>query len=234
MEPIKLIPLHSGHAETWANGCEQYAAHLTYDIGDYLKHWPDAQPSVAFERADGEKYAHVWYTEGTVLHIPLLLADTEKSGMCKCMITLSSGDGRTNTMVFYGSVTEGIDSLGEAPSAPEMGVIEQVNAAAARAEAAAGLAGPGTGGSGSGIFFVHITTEDDETFQSDKTYAEILAALGNGQMAYACIMGAYYLPLVIAAEGVIIFSLVAALFDSVSMLSLTIAEDNTVTFESMQ
>ena len=136
-------------------------------------------------------------------------------------------------MVFYGSVTEGIDSLGEAPSAPEMGVIEQVNAAAARAEAAAGLAGPGTGGSGSGIFFVHITTEDDETFQSDKTYDEIRTAIDAGQMVYAVAMGAYYLPLIGAADDVILFSLVAALFGSVSMLSLTIAADGTVTFESM-
>lgn len=149
MEPIKLIPLHSGRAEVWSNGAENLSAHLTYDISNYLKAWPDAQPSVAFERADGEKYAHVWHLEGAVLHIPLLLADTEKSGVCKCMITLTSGDGRTNTIVFYGSVTEGIDSLGEAPTEPMLGVIEQVNAAAARAEAAAGRAQTGGGGGAS-------------------------------------------------------------------------------------
>lgn len=136
MEPIKLIPLHSGRAEVWSNGAENLSVHLTYDISNYLKSWPDAQPSVAFERADGEKYPHAWELDGPVLHIPLLLADTETPGMCKCMITMLSGDGRANTMVFYGSVTEGIDSLGEAPTDPELGIIEQVNQAAADANAA--------------------------------------------------------------------------------------------------
>lgn len=136
MEPIKLIPLHSGRAEVWSNGAENLSVHLTYDISNYLKSWPDAQPSVAFERADGEKYPHAWELDGPVLHIPLLLADTETPGMCKCMITMLSGDGRANTMVFYGSVTKGIDSLGEAPTDPELGIIEQVNQAAADANAA--------------------------------------------------------------------------------------------------
>lgn len=142
MEPIKLIPLHSGRAEVWSNGAENLSVHLTYDISNYLKSWPDAQPSVAFERADGEKYPHAWELDGPVLHIPLLLADTETPGMCKCMITMLSGDGRANTMVFYGSVTEGIDSLGEAPTDPMLGIIEQVNLAAADANAAkVGVAG---------------------------------------------------------------------------------------------
>lgn len=136
MNPIKLIPLHAGRAEVWSNGAEQHAVHLTYDISAYFSQWPDAQPSVAFERADGEKYPHAWELDGTVLHIPLMLADTEHRGTCKCMITLTSGDGRANTTVFYGSVTSGIDTLGETPTEPELGVIEQVNAAADRAEAA--------------------------------------------------------------------------------------------------
>lgn len=140
MEPIKLIPLHQGRAEVWANGAENQSVHLTYDVSNYLKAWPDAQPSVAFERADGEKYPHAWELDGPVLHIPLLLADTEIPGMCKCMITMLSGDGRANTVVFYGSVTQGIDSLGEEPADPMLGIIEQVNEDAAEAFAAAALA----------------------------------------------------------------------------------------------
>lgn len=136
MEPIKLIPLHVGRAEVWASGAENHSVHLTYDVSNYLKSWPDAQPSVAFERADGEKYPHAWEMDGPVLHVPLLLADTEIPGMCKCMITMLSGDGRANTVVFYGSVTEGIDSLGEEPADPMLGIIEQVNLAAADANAA--------------------------------------------------------------------------------------------------
>lgn len=150
MEPIKLIPLHQGRAEVWANGAENQSVHLTYDISNHLKAWPDAQPTVAFERADGEKYPHAWELDGPVLHIPLLLADTEIPGMCKCMITMLSGDGRANTVVFYGSVTEGIDSLGKEPDEPSRGIIEQVNAAAARAEAAADRAESGGTGGGSG------------------------------------------------------------------------------------
>lgn len=133
MEPIKLIPLHQGRAEVWANGAENESVHLTYDISNHLKAWPDAAPSVAFERADGEKYPHAWELDGPVLHIPLLLADTEIPGMCKCMITLLSGEGRANTVVFYGSVTQGIDSLGEEPADPMLGIIEQVNEDAAEA-----------------------------------------------------------------------------------------------------
>lgn len=136
MEPIKLIPLHVGRAEVWASGAENHSVHLTYDVSNYLKSWPSAAPSVAFERADGEKYPHAWEMDGPVLHIPLLLADTEVPGMCKCMITMLSGDGRANTTVFYGSVTEGIDSLGEEPEEPMLGIIEQVNLAAADANAA--------------------------------------------------------------------------------------------------
>lgn len=133
MEPIKLIPLHQGRAEVWANGAENCSVHLTYDVSNHLKSWPDAVPSVAFERADGERYSHAWELDGPVLHIPLLLADTEIPGMCKCMITLLSGDGRANTVVFHGSVTQGIDSLGEVPADPMLGIIEQVNEDAAEA-----------------------------------------------------------------------------------------------------
>lgn len=136
MEPIKKILLQQGRSEAWANGAENQSVHLTYDIGAHLSVWPDAVPSVAFERADGSKYPHAWELEGTILHIPLLLADTEVPGSCKCMITLTQGDGRSNTAIFYGVVTRGIDSLGEEPEEPMLGVIEQVNRAAADAHTA--------------------------------------------------------------------------------------------------
>ncbi len=232
MNPIKYIPLRPSCTEIWASGAEQHAVHLTYDVGDYLKIWPDAVPSVAFERADGHKYAHAFELREHTLHIPLLLADTLVPGVCKCMITLTNGDGQANTAVFFGSMTEGIDTLNDAPDEPEMGIIEQVNAAAARAEAAAGLSGPARGGSG--ILLAQITSDDGETFASDKTYDEILAALAGGQMVYAVLMNTYYIPLIGAADGVILFSLVAAIFGSVSMISMTISSDNTVMVESMQ
>lgn len=137
MEPIKLIPLRAGRAEVWANGVENMAVDLTFDLSAQLKVWPDAIPTVVFERADGERYAHVWTLDGPVLHIPLLAADTAIEGMCKCMITLQQGDGIDNTDVFHGMVTQGLDSYGEEPDAPSAGVLEQVNSAAMRAEDAA-------------------------------------------------------------------------------------------------
>ena len=136
MNPIKLIPLHGNRKEAWAKGTENCSVHLTYDMSNQLNAWPDAVPSVAFERADGEKYPHAWELDGAVLHIPLMLADTEVPGTCKCMITLTQGEGRSNTEIFYGVVTRGIDSLGEEPEEPMLGVIEQVNQAAADAHTA--------------------------------------------------------------------------------------------------
>lgn len=229
MNPIKLIPLHPGRTEIWANGAEQHAVHLTCDVSSFLSSWPDAAPAVAFERADGKKYAHAWELQDATLHIPLMLADTETPGICKCMITLLSGDGQANTQVFYGSILAGIDTLGEAPAAPEQGIIEQVNAAAARAEAAANGGGAGSGG---GVLFVRVTSEDGENYTADKTYADIRAALDAGQMVYAIIMNAYYAPLIGADEGTAIFSLVASLFGQLSTASAVITADGTVTVET--
>ncbi len=137
MEPIKYVPLRPGRVEVWSNGVENMAVDLTYDLSAQLKVWPNAKPSVAFERADGEKYAHIWTLDGPVLHIPLLAADTAIEGMCKCMITLQQGESIDNTDVFYGTIMQGLDSLGEEPDDPHKGIIEQVNAAAKRAEEAA-------------------------------------------------------------------------------------------------
>lgn len=137
MIPIKMIPLVAGRAEEWANGCEQYAVHLTYDLKPILEKWPDATPSVAFERADGEKYPHAWEQEEDVLRIPLTKADTAIAGLCKCVVTVTSGDGQHNSDVFHGRVSQGLDTLGEEPDEPMQGIIEQVNGAAVRAESAA-------------------------------------------------------------------------------------------------
>ena len=136
MKPIKEISLHPGRTETWSTGTENCAVFLTCDLSAYLAVWPDAQPAVAFERADGTKYAHSWTLVGRVLHVPLLRADTEIPGVCKCMISVLSGDGQANTATYCGRVTPGIDTLSEPPAAPEQGVIEQVNAAAAKAQSA--------------------------------------------------------------------------------------------------
>lgn len=231
MNPIKLIPLHIGQAETWANGTENLSVHLTYNLSSHLKFWPDAQPTVAFERADGQKYAHSWSLEGNILHIPLLQADTEIPGVCKCMITLRSGDGQMNTCVFCGRVIPGIDTLGETPSDPALGIIEQVNAAAARAEAAANRAqngGSGSTGSGSGIFFVHITAQDDGSYTSSASYIEIAAALSAGQMSYAIVDRTFYVPLIGFSEGTAIFAMVANMHDAISTCTVILMPDGSV------
>lgn len=136
MNPIKEISLHPGRAEVWSSGAENLAVHLTYDLTPFLTSWPTATPSVAFERADGQKYAHIFTLQGNILHIPLLQADTAVPGACKCMISVHAGDGHANTAVFCGRVMPGVDSLDEAPANPQQGVIEQVTAAAAQAQQA--------------------------------------------------------------------------------------------------
>lgn len=137
MEPIKQIELKAGRAETWSNGAENCAVDLTYDLSSYLKMWPNAQPTVAFERADGEKYPHEWTRDGNTLHIPVTITDTATAGVCRCVITMRNGDGRANTVVFTGRVAQGIDSLGEVPDEPLRGIIEQINEAVVRCETAA-------------------------------------------------------------------------------------------------
>ena len=146
MKPLKQIQLRPGRAEVWSCGAENQSVHLTYDLTSYLNVWPDAMPSVAFERADGEKYPHAWELHSRVLHIPMMLADTAIPGMCKCMITMTSGDGFANTVVFNGLMVPGIDTLGDVPADPLQGIIEQVNAAAVRAETAADRAEAAGGG----------------------------------------------------------------------------------------
>ena len=140
MEPIRKIPLLEGRVETWSSGCEQYATYLMYNMAPILEKWPDAVPSVAFTRADDESYAHIYMIEDQMLLIPLMLADTEMPGRCKCMVTMTDVGGRTNSTIYHGNVLQGIDTLGEEPSDPQLGIIEQVNGAADRAEAAAEIA----------------------------------------------------------------------------------------------
>ena len=137
MQPIKLIPLRNGRMEKWSNGAENNAVALTYDMSAVLAIWPDAVPSVAFERADGVKYAHACERDGAMLRIPLTTADTAVHGTCKCVVTMTNADGTANSVVFYGAVTQGIDSLGDMPDAPAAGIIEQCNDAARRAETSA-------------------------------------------------------------------------------------------------
>lgn len=136
MQPIKCIPLNANRTAVWSNGKERYAVHLVLDLTPVLSLWPDGQPAVAYERADGIKYAHTWQRNGNVLHIPLDYTDTAVSGLCKCMVSWLQDEGEARSVVYYGEVCETISTLGDKPTAPEQGIIEQVNAAAAKAEAA--------------------------------------------------------------------------------------------------
>ena len=247
MTPIKLIPLHPARADVWSSGAENLAVHLTCDISPFLAVWPDAQPTVAFERADGKKYAHAWSLQGNILHIPLVQADTCIPGVCKCMITLTSGDGQANTAVFCGNVTAGVDTLDEPPAAPEQGVIEQINAAVNDLQARYYVPSVSGGmltwqptaddmpsvpaspvGGGSGLLFVRLTADGEGNFSSDLSYAAIEQAVQGGQMAYAVIENTYFLPLIGLAEDAAIFSLIANLFDSMTLLTAIITADGSV------
>ena len=151
MNPIHLISLCEGQPQVWSRGTEQHAVHLLCDISPWLRAWPLAAVHVAFERPDGQKYDHAFTLEGQTVHIPLLLADTAVPGLCKCAVTLRTQDAQANTCVYCGYVTQGVDSLGEAPDDVQQGVIEQTRQilaqsvlesaqAAASAESSAGTA----------------------------------------------------------------------------------------------
>lgn len=53
------------------------------------------------------------------------------------------------------------------------------------AENTAGGGGGGGGGGGADVLWVHVTTEDDETWQADKTFAQIHAAAEAGTIVKA-------------------------------------------------
>lgn len=252
MTPIKCIPLHPDRADVWSSGAENLAVQLTCDISPFLAVWPDAQPAVAYERADGKKYAHAWSLQGSILHIPLVQADTCIPGVCKCMITLSSGDGKANTAVFCGNVTPGVDTLDDPPAAPEQGIIEQINAAVNDLQARYYVPNVSGGmltwqptaddmpsvpaspvGGGSGLLFVRVTADEEGNFSSDLPYAAIEQAVQGGQMAYAVIENAYYLPLIGLAENTAIFSIVASLFDSMTVLTAIITADGSVVIQGV-
>lgn len=133
-EPIKIIPLMENRTQVWSQGVEQYAVRLTLDLTPFISAWPDGQPAVAFERADGVKYAHAFEVAGDTLHVPLLYADTVVHGLCKLTVAWKTGDAEARTALYYGQIRQTITSLGETPGEPEQGIIEQVNAAALSAE----------------------------------------------------------------------------------------------------
>ena len=159
MQPIKTIPLAENKTQIWSQGVEQYAVRLTLDLSPFIKIWPDGQPSVAFERADGEKYAHAFTVEDSTLQVPLLYADTVVHGLCKLTVAWKKGEGEARTALYYGQIRQTITSLGETPDEPEAGIIEQCNDAATRAELAARRAEAAAGGGEGGGFYF----ETDET-----------------------------------------------------------------------
>lgn len=137
MNPIHLISLSEGQPQVWSRGTEQYAVHLICDVSDYLRCWPGAEISVAFERPDGQKYAHAFLQQGDQVIIPLLAADTAVPGLCKTAVRLHLQDAQANTCVYCGYVTQGVDSLDEAPGDVQQGIIEQTQSIMAASLAAA-------------------------------------------------------------------------------------------------
>lgn len=164
MRPIKIISLSEMHSAVWGKQGEQNAVFLSYDLTGWSNAWPNGAPAVAFERADGLKYAHDYLHEGNTLLIPVSRADTEKAGVCKLTISWIYAANEARSVIICGSVLPSIVSIGEKPTDPQLGIIEQVNAAAVRAEkaaeraeAAGGSGGGGSSGGGStggGVDFV--------------------------------------------------------------------------------
>lgn len=137
MKPIKIISLSEMHTSVWGKQGEHNAVQLSYDLTGWEKAWPDGSPSVAFRRADGKEYAHTFAREGNTLLIPVLDYDNEIAGSCSVVISWVYNGNEARSVIINGRVNASIVSLGEAPTAPEKGVIEQVNAAASSAASSA-------------------------------------------------------------------------------------------------
>lgn len=133
MNPIKVIPLSEMYTAAWGKQGENNAVHLSFDLTGWGNAWPDGAAAVAFRRADGKEYAHAYKREGNTLLIPVLNYDTEISGSCAVAISWLDNGNEARSVVIDGRVNPSIVSLGETPTPPEKGVIEQVNAAAANA-----------------------------------------------------------------------------------------------------
>lgn len=132
------LPEHSApQCPQWGIEGEHMATRLVLDLRSYLSAWPAAQASCAFRRADGTQYAHACSMAHGFLTLDLTDADTAQSGVCALTVSLTQDASIAKTLTFSGHIAESIHSLDAPPSAPEQGVIEQVNAAMQRAEAAA-------------------------------------------------------------------------------------------------
>lgn len=137
MNPIKVIPLSEMYTAVWGKQGENNAVHLSFDLTGWENAWPDSAAAVAFRRADGKEYAHAYKREGNTLLIPVLNYDTEIAGSCAVAISWLDNGNEARSVVIDGRVNPSIVSLGETPTPPEKGVIEQVNAAAANADISA-------------------------------------------------------------------------------------------------
>lgn len=133
MNPIKVIPLSEMYTAVWGKQGENNAVHLSFDLTGWENAWPDSAAAVSFRRADGKEYAHAYKREGNTLLIPVLNYDTEIVGSCAVAISWLDNGNEARSVVIDGRVNPSIVSLGETPTPPEKGVIEQVNAAAANA-----------------------------------------------------------------------------------------------------
>ncbi len=137
MAPIKVIPISAMYTAVWGKQGEHNAVNLSWDLTGWENAWPAGGPSVAFRRADGKEYAHTFEREGNILLIPILDYDTEIAGSCAVVISWIDNGNEARSVIVNGRINASIVSLGKTPDAPEKGLIEQLNAAAANASASA-------------------------------------------------------------------------------------------------
>lgn len=134
MKPIKVIPLSEMHTAIWGKQGENNAVQLSYDLTGWENAWPDGGAAVAFRRSDGKEYAHTFSREGNTLLIPILDYDTEIAGSCAVVISWIDNGNESRSVVIDGRINASIVSLGNTPTAPGDGLVEQLNDAAARAD----------------------------------------------------------------------------------------------------
>lgn len=135
--PIRMINAEEG-TMMWGYKGENRATEIEICVTEMKTLWEGGVPTISFRRADGREYAHeVDYMENwEYAYVPLIAQDTEKAGACAVTLNWMWNGRVAKTETYHGMILESVNGQSDAPGA-DVTLLEQMNAAAARAEAAA-------------------------------------------------------------------------------------------------
>lgn len=127
-----------GTRTLWGRQGENAAAVLCVSVQELMEEWPDGGPAAAFKREDETEYAHelVYDEDAGEVQVTLTSVDTAVPGVARLELSWIDDGMIKKTRIYEGEIKESINNLGEVPDPEYDGLIEQLGAAAARAEAA--------------------------------------------------------------------------------------------------